>query len=52
MPPPWGVRPTSGQGDLSLLADVSIRRDAYEGGRPDEDKACRTGDDRFFPESA
>lgn len=44
-----GVELTDGTADTSLLADVSILRDAYEGGRPSEDEACRTGDARFFP---
>lgn len=44
----WGVevRPGETEGEL---ADPSIRRDAYEAGRPDADLACRTGDARFFP---
>lgn len=46
----WGVTFADGQGDTSLLADASIMRDAYEGGRPSEAEACRTGDDRFFPQ--
>ena len=29
----------------------SIRREAYEAGRPSEAEACRIGDDRFFPEA-
>ncbi len=45
----WGVSPKKGVGDKGLLADSSILRDAYESGRPGEDAACRTGDDRFFP---
>ncbi|NVO25516.1 HyaD/HybD family hydrogenase maturation endopeptidase [Donghicola sp. C2-DW-16] len=47
-----GIHPIEGQGDISNLADPSIMRDAYEGGRPSEEDACRTGDHRFFPESA
>lgn len=46
----WGITPVPGRGDDSLLADRAILRDAYEAGRPSEDDACRTGDDRFFPE--
>lgn len=46
----WGVTAMPGKGDDGLLADRAILRDAYEGGRPSEDEACRTGDDRFFPE--
>lgn len=45
----WGVALEPGRADMADLADPSIRRAAYEGGRPTEDEACRTGDDRFFP---
>lgn len=45
----WGVVLEPGRADTADLADPSIRRAAYEGGRPTEDQACRTGDDRFFP---
>lgn len=48
----WGARAELGQGDTSLLADKSILRDAYEDGRPGEGDACRSGDDRFFPQDA
>ncbi|MBN8631050.1 MAG: HyaD/HybD family hydrogenase maturation endopeptidase [Rhodobacterales bacterium] len=48
----WGVSVGEGRADDSLLADPAIRRDAYEAGRPSEDLACRTGDARFFPETA
>ena len=48
----WGVAHSEGKADQSLLADASILRSAYEDGRPSEEEACRTGDDRFFPESA
>ncbi|MCR9087666.1 MAG: HyaD/HybD family hydrogenase maturation endopeptidase [Rhodobacteraceae bacterium] len=44
-----GIHARPGQGDARLLADASILRSAYERGRPSEDAACRTGDDRFFP---
>ncbi|SHG77710.1 HyaD/HybD family hydrogenase maturation endopeptidase [Marivita hallyeonensis] len=44
-----GIEPVPGQGDDSLLADASIKRDAYEEGRPSEDEACRIGDARFLP---
>ena len=30
------------------LMDASLRRSAYENGRPSEEIACRIGDDRFF----
>lgn len=45
----WGVRVGPGRTESNLLADPSIHRDAYESGRPSEDAACRSGDDRFFP---
>lgn len=45
----WGVSARPGRTESNLLADPSIRRDAYESGRPSEDAACRSGDDRFFP---
>ena len=45
----WGIEPREGRGDDRSLADASIRRDAYEGGRPSEDEACRIGDARFLP---
>ena len=47
----WDIAVTEGRADDSLLADHSIRRDAYESGRPSEDQACRIGDARFFPET-
>lgn len=47
----WGVPVTAGRTESDLLADPSIRRAAYEQGRPSEDEACRTGDARFFPVS-
>lgn len=46
-----GFEAEAGQGDRANLADASILRDAYEDGRPSEEEACRSGDDRFFPES-
>ncbi|NNF71320.1 MAG: HyaD/HybD family hydrogenase maturation endopeptidase [Rhodobacteraceae bacterium] len=45
----WGITPRVGRGDDRLLADQSIKRDAYEAGRPWEAEACRTGDARHFP---
>lgn len=47
-----GVRARKGRTGTNDLADAAIKRDAYEGGRPSEDEACRIGDDRFFPERA
>jgi hydrogenase maturation protease len=44
----WGVPVAEGRTESNLLADPSIRRSAYEAGRPSEDDACRSGDDRFF----
>ncbi|NHB77780.1 HyaD/HybD family hydrogenase maturation endopeptidase [Rhodobacter calidifons] len=48
----WGVAVREGRTDSPLLADPSIRRDAYEAGRPSEDAACRVGDARFLPGAA
>jgi hydrogenase maturation protease len=48
----WGVPVAEGRTDSPLLADPSIRRDAYEAGRPSESEACRIGDARFFPDEA
>lgn len=45
----WGIALTEGRTDAPLLADPSIRRDAYEAGRPSEAAACRRGDARFLP---
>lgn len=47
-----GVHARAGRTPADNLADASIQRDAYEDGRPSEDAACRTGDDRFFPADA
>ena len=46
----WGITAQPGQSAALGLADASIRRGAYEAGRPDADTACRIGDARFFPE--
>ena len=46
----WGVEVQEGRTDAPLLADISIRRGAYEAGRPSEAEACRIGDDRFLPQ--
>jgi hydrogenase maturation protease len=48
----WDVPVSEGRTDSPLLADPSIRRDAYESGRPSEEAACRVGDARFFPGAA
>ncbi|MDP3342411.1 HyaD/HybD family hydrogenase maturation endopeptidase [Frigidibacter sp.] len=45
----WGIECREGRTESDLLADPSIRRSAYEAGRPSEAEACRLGDDRFFP---
>ena len=45
----WGVEVQAGQAEARGLADPSIRRDAYEGGRPSAEEACRIGDERFLP---
>ena len=44
-----GYPSEAGQTATDDLADASIRKDAYEAGRPSEDAACRIGDARFFP---
>jgi len=44
-----GIKPVPGKSDDSLLADPSIKRGAYEDGRPSEEDACRIGDARFLP---
>jgi hydrogenase maturation protease len=48
----WGIQPRPGRTQCDGLADRSIRRDAYEHGRPSEVDACRIGDARFLPEGA
>lgn len=48
----WGIPATRGRTITDDLADASIRRDAYESGRPSEAEACRIGDDRFMPGDA
>jgi len=44
-----GISSREGRTETPDLADQSILHAAYEDGRPSEDEACRTGDDRFFP---
>lgn len=44
-----GIVAKPGATASDLLADPSIMQGAYEAGRPSEEDACRTGDDRFFP---
>lgn len=44
-----GLVAQPGRTQSNLLADPSIMQNAYETGRPSEEEACRTGDDRFFP---
>jgi hydrogenase maturation protease len=45
----WGVAATEGGTHAPDLADPSIRRDAYEAGRPSPEEAYRHGDERFVP---
>ncbi len=45
----WGLTPTRRVSAGAPIFDRSIGRDAYEGGRPSADDACRIGDPRFFP---
>ena len=44
-----GFSVSEGQTATPDLADASIRKDAYEAGRPSESAACRIGDSRFLP---
>ncbi|MFB2530746.1 HyaD/HybD family hydrogenase maturation endopeptidase [Paracoccus sp. p4-l81] len=46
----WGVTVRPGRTATGDLADPSLARTAYEGGRPAADDACRIGDHRFLPE--
>lgn len=48
----WGIAFTPGRTETGDLADAAIRRDAYEGGRPSAEDACRHGDARFLPGAA
>ncbi|MER5173406.1 HyaD/HybD family hydrogenase maturation endopeptidase [Thioclava sp. GXIMD2076] len=48
----WDIGVTEGRTESGDLADISIQRSAYEGGRPDAEDACRIGDHRFFPPAA
>ena len=48
----WDVKATPGRTDSPDLADPSLVRAAYEGGRPSEEDACRIGDARFLPRGA
>jgi hydrogenase maturation protease len=45
----WGVTPVRRPTRPEPLLDASLRRDAYEDGRPSAEDACRTGDPRFLP---
>lgn len=42
-----GINPVCREDTGARLSHVSIGRDAYEGGRPSAEDACRTGDARF-----
>ena len=46
----WGIDVSEGRSRAEGLAQAPLLRDAYEGGRPSEDEACRIGDARFFPQ--
>lgn len=51
----WGARPVLRTRPLATNEAVGFAElalDRYEGGRPDESAACRTGDERFFPAAA
>lgn len=43
-----GVSAEPGRADGELLADISVKRAAYESGRPSEEDAFRHGDIRFL----
>jgi hydrogenase maturation protease len=48
----WGARPvprTSSLTEREVVTFSQLDLHAYEGQRPDEALACRTGDERFFP---
>jgi hydrogenase maturation protease len=48
----WGAQPTLRRNPLSdreAVGFVELALSRYEGGRPSESIACRSGDDRFFP---
>lgn len=45
----YGIQLTPRTDDAPIINDRAIARNAYEGGRPSADTACRTGDSRFFP---
>jgi hydrogenase maturation protease len=48
----WGIAALPGRTATDDLADAAIRRDAYEGGRPSAEEACRHGDARFLQGTA
>jgi len=48
----WGAQPvprTSPLTEREVVTFSQLDLQAYEGQRPDETLACRTGDERFFP---
>jgi hydrogenase maturation protease len=45
----WDVAAEEGSAAAHDLADIAIRRDAYEAGRPSAEDAYRHGDARFVP---
>jgi len=44
----FGIEPVLRESDNTRINVDAIGRDAYEGGRPTAEDACRIGDDRFF----
>ncbi|MBT9384208.1 HyaD/HybD family hydrogenase maturation endopeptidase [Pseudooceanicola sp. CBS1P-1] len=44
-----GIHAVPGRTHSIDLADPALRRDVYEGERPSQTLACRSGDARFFP---
>lgn len=45
----WGLQPEPRASKPEPILAESILREAYEGGRPSADDACRIGDARFLP---
>lgn len=48
----WGMAVGEGATPCNDLVDAALSREAYEGGRPSAEVACRVGDHRFFPSAA
>lgn len=48
----FGIEPKPQTAPAARLSDAAISREAYEGGRPSAEQACRVGDARFMSRSA